>query len=63
MIEDTASLPGYTIFHHEENDQAPDLSKQAVMHPLGMFESSLLTCSNACIPETAAANYKCDIVS
>ncbi|KAI3545614.1 primary-amine oxidase [Colletotrichum filicis] len=34
MIKDTTSLPGYTIFHHEEGDQAPDLSKQAVIHPL-----------------------------
>ncbi|KAK1635585.1 copper amine oxidase [Colletotrichum phormii] len=33
MIEDTASLPGYSIFRHEESDQAPDLSRQAVMYP------------------------------
>ncbi|KAH8838205.1 hypothetical protein MCOR27_000463 [Pyricularia oryzae] len=34
MIPDTSSIAGYTIFREEANDAAPDLTKQAPVHPL-----------------------------
>ncbi|KAF7559401.1 hypothetical protein G7046_g4761 [Stylonectria norvegica] len=34
MIQDTCSIPGYTVFREEASDAAPEQSKQHSVHPL-----------------------------
>ncbi|KAF7549278.1 hypothetical protein G7Z17_g6486 [Cylindrodendrum hubeiense] len=34
MLKDTTSLPGFTVLREESGDVAPDLSKEAFIHPL-----------------------------